>query len=440
MNAIIALAKKDLLLMLRDKFALFWIFAFPLMFALFFGAIYGNGGGEGGSRISLAVVDEDASDLSLALVERLGESSSLELELLATAAGAVPYDAAAARAAVQKGRLNAFLRIPAGYGENPWALFGAGDDDAPKLEIGIDPARTAEAGFLQGVLIESVFGAVQGRLFDSERLTADLADVRAELAESSGLGAGQTAVLTTFLGALESFSAEFDMTSLNGDGAAGGGGLAQPFVVVDVSRDRTNRPRSAFDVTFPQALVWGLMSVAMGFAITFVRERTSGTLLRLRMAPIGRFQLLAGRALASFVGCIATMSVILAIGFVALGVRFDSLPLLFVAMVATSICFTGLMMTVSVLGKTEPAVAGAAWGLMMPFAMLGGGMIPLMAMPDWLAQLSVVSPFRWAILAVEGATWRGFDAGDSALPCLVLVSMGVAFFALGVGLVRRIEG
>ena len=33
MKSVLALARKDLKLMFRDKFALFWVFAFPLKFA-----------------------------------------------------------------------------------------------------------------------------------------------------------------------------------------------------------------------------------------------------------------------------------------------------------------------------------------------------------------------------------------------------------------------
>ena len=143
------------------------------------------------------------------------------------------------------------------------------------------------------------------------------------------------------------------------------------------------------------------MSVALTFAITLVREREKGTLLRLRMAPLGRAQLLASKGLA---------------------------------------CFTGIMMTVSVMGKTEAAVAGSSWGLMMPFAMVGGGMVPLMAMPGWLQDLSVVSPFKWAITAIEGAAWRGFTLQDQLLPCGVLLAIGVAFFSFGILVFRRIDG
>jgi len=40
-------------------------------------------------------------------------------------------------------------------------------------------------------------------------------------------------------------------------------------------------------------------------------------------------------------------------------------------------------------------------------AMIGGVMIPLIAMPPWLLSLSNISPMKWAILSYEGAIWRG---------------------------------
>lgn len=443
MNAILALARKDLLLLVRDKFALFWIFAFPLMFALFFGSIFGSDGGGGRGAITIAVVDEDGSDGSRALTTALGEHESVKLVRTGEGEDA-PIEALTleeAREAVQKGRRAAYVRIPAGYGENPYAVFGAGGDEVPALEIGIDPGRRAEAGFLQGVLMESVFGALQDRFTNPEVLRGDLAEAREEVAATDDIAPGQKLVLQSFLGAVDVFIGQFDLASLEpgGDGE-GGGGFGGGFSVVDVTRDRSNEPRSTWDITFPQALVWGLMSVAMSFAITLVRERSSGTLMRLRMAPIARSQLLAGKALACFVSCLLTMAVLLAFGMLALGMRADSLPLLALAMVATAACFTGLMMVVSVLGKTENAVAGSSWGVMMPFAMIGGGMIPLIAMPEWLIKASVVSPFKWAITSIEGAVWRGFDLGDMVLPCTVLVGIGAATFALGVWIFRKVEG
>jgi ABC-2 type transport system permease protein len=72
--------------------------------------------------------------------------------------------------------------------------------------------------------------------------------------------------------------------------------------------------------------------------------------------------------------------------------------------------------------------------------MIGGGMIPLIAMPGWLQKASQVSFFKWAIVAVEGAVWRGFGPRDMLLPCAVLLLFGAVFFALGVAIFRRSEG
>jgi ABC-2 type transport system permease protein len=85
----------------------------------------------------------------------------------------------------------------------------------------------------------------------------------------------------------------------------------------------------------------------------------------------------------------------------------------------------------SVIGRTEEAVGGAAWGLNSVMAMFGGGMIPLAFMPRFMAALSQASPVKWSILALEGAIWRGFTPGEMLVPCGVLIAVGAACLALG---------
>ena len=401
MKELIFLAAKDLRVLSRDRFALFWIFAFPLMFALFFGAIFGDSSGGGSrSRVQLVIVDEARSEASARLIQALAEHESVRLvREESTAAeeesGLAPVridSLEQARAAVRRGDALAYLRIREGFEASPFALFGGGPedvDDAAALEVGIDPSRTAEAGFLQGILMETVFGGLE------------------------------------------------DSTDADGEAR---GGLMNLVTTVDVTRDEGRHPRSAFEITFPSSMMWGLMSVALGFAVTLVRERTHGTLLRLRIAPISRGQLLGGKALACFAACLFVLFFLTAFGMLALGIRVESPFLALLAMVCTSFCFTGLMMTVAVLGRTEEAVAGASWGLMMPFAMIGGGMIPLIAMPPWLARLSHFSFFKWGILSLEGAIWRGFTATDMLMPCGILIGIGLVFFAIGLSVFRRTVG
>ena len=173
------------------------------------------------------------------------------------------------------------------------------------------------------------------------------------------------------------------------------------------------------------------MGCAAGFAISLVDERTKGTLVRLRIAPIGRMHILAGKALACGLTTIAAPTVLLLLAVVAFGVRPDSWPLLGVAVVCVALCFVGIMMLLSVLGKTERSAAGIGWAVLIVIAMIGGGTIPLAFMPPWMQPLSHLSPVKWSILAMEGAIWRNFSAAELALPCGILVAVGLLCFTIG---------
>jgi ABC-2 type transport system permease protein len=96
------------------------------------------------------------------------------------------------------------------------------------------------------------------------------------------------------------------------------------------------------------------------------------------------------------------------------------------------------MMLVAAVGRNEQATSAAGWAMLMPLAMVGGGMIPLFVMPGWLLQASHLSPVKWAILAYEGATWRAFAPFEMLVPCLVLVTVGVVAFGIGTRLVRTV--
>jgi ABC-2 type transport system permease protein len=73
----------------------------------------------------------------------------------------------------------------------------------------------------------------------------------------------------------------------------------------------------------------------------------------------------------------------------------------------------------------------------MPFALLGGSMVPLMVMPAWMLRRSDFSPIKWMIFAVEGATWRGLTLAEMALPCGILVSFGLVGFVAGAIVISR---
>ena len=81
----------------------------------------------------------------------------------------------------------------------------------------------------------------------------------------------------------------------------------------------------------------------------------------------------------------------------------------------------------------------AGWSTLIVLAMCGGAMVPEVLMPSWLVSLSVVSPVRWAIVALEGAMWRGLPWAQLALPLLSLCALGALCFAIGALTLRTRE-
>lgn len=426
----LTLALKDLRVIGRDWFGVFWIFVFPLLYACFFGAIFSGQSGARGA-MPVALVDESKNAQSRAFLERLADSAAVKVARDNN--GAIVLDAAAAaRDKVRRGDCVAYVRVKPGFAGAFQMFSGQAEDRI--LEVGIDPSRQAEAGYLQGVLMQSMFRGFTDRFQDKDEMKRQITKWIAGVGEADDLNLVQKAILKKFLGSLDTFIADADFGAMGGEAPDFGASMVE---TVSVSGEVRGKPRSAFDVMFPSAILWGLIGCMAGFAISVVRERTEGTLLRLQVAPVSRAHVLGGKALACFLMCAAVAVFLLMIGRFALGVNLGSLPLLAVAVACTGICFTGIMMTVAVMGKTEQAVAGAGWGVMMPMAMVGGAMVPLIAMPGWMRTLSNVSPVKWGIYAIEGAVWRDFSAAEMLVPCVILVVIGAVCFSLGVWIFSR---
>jgi ABC-2 type transport system permease protein len=215
MRAGLLIALKDVRLLLRDRMALFWVFVFPVGFAVFFGSIMKAG------------VDADVSPMTVVLVLESKEAISETIASTLRDAGLTlrHEDLAAATRAVQRGEAAAYVRVP--------------DDPAADIELGVDPSRRAQGAMLRG-FVQSAF-----------------------MPKTAGLPA---------------------------------------ITLANIER-QVSGPRSGYEIVLPGMLIWGLMGCVATFAISLVAERSTGTLLRLRAAPISRLTILSGKSFACALTC-----------------------------------------------------------------------------------------------------------------------------------------
>ncbi|MBA2700861.1 MAG: ABC transporter permease [Chloroflexi bacterium] len=138
MTALLALTLANIRSYVRDRAALFWTLAFPLVFIVMFGLIFSSST----ARLSLALVDQDGSAAATALTAALSEQAGVELT-------ALPEDEARAR--MTNGDVDGVVIVPAGYGQR-LAAATTGSARPAELRVLTDASRAQLAG--------SVFQAV----------------------------------------------------------------------------------------------------------------------------------------------------------------------------------------------------------------------------------------------------------------------------------------
>ncbi len=437
MSVLFSMAVKDLRLLLRDKLGMFFILVFPLLMGLLFGMIGGSiGEGGGENALGIAVFDDDGSELSKLFVNKLDAVDAVDVRRL---------ERGQAQRQVRQGRLLGTLDIPKEFGRTAGLFWMEG----PSLVLGVDPSRKAEAAILQGSIMQAMGELAAHRFTDIDGMRSSLAGLTVDLMNDDSLSPAQRTFLRGLFGTIDTFlgnlKAQTDSAPDGADAAAPSMQLANVETVDITARvaadpnDPQNlirRIKSKWDLSFPAAILWGVMGCVAGFAVSIARERTAGTFYRLQIAPVSRMQVLLGKGLACFLAVLGVVTLLMVIGL-ALGIQLASPALLVFAAVSLAFGFVGLMMLMAVLGRSEQAVAGAGWAIIVTMCMFGGGMIPLLFMPKWIVPISNFSPVKWGILALEGAIWRDFTLSEMLLPCGILLAVGTGGFALGTAILSR---
>jgi ABC-2 type transport system permease protein len=366
-------------------------------------------------------VNESGSKVAASLADDLVKDESFEVTRAETRDAAI--------AAVRAGKAAAAVVLPASIEEGAGAMFGGG---GMEIDCIIDPTRRAEAGLIQGKLNELAFRQFPRMMADPAQSKRMFDQMRASIESSKDLSPGQKLAGAALAAAGESFSRSLSPEDAASGGAgAEGGGFSPVQVKIEELPKRKGGPRSTFDVSTPVGIVWGIAGCVGAFAASLVLERSRGTLARLRLAPISRTHLLAGKGLACFTTALLVQALLIVLAVLGFRCSIAQPVMLAVGCTMAAFGFTGLAMLIAGLCKTEAEANGAGRGALLVLALIGGGTIPLFFMPPVLQTLSYASPFRWAVLAIEGPFWRDTAVSEQIAPLVVLLAIGVGGFLAG---------
>src|SRR5690349_17512987 len=160
MKPMFALAFKDLRILMRNKGRIFFTFIWPIIVTVLFGLAFG-GGDDAATKPKIAIVDEDNTDGSHAFAKTL--ESSFEL---------TPMNRVDAENAVRRGQRTGYIVLTPGFGIASERMFYG---EPKQVLLGVDPARKAEAGMIEGLLMKHAAEDMQ-HLFTDPNASSRMVD------------------------------------------------------------------------------------------------------------------------------------------------------------------------------------------------------------------------------------------------------------------------
>src|SRR6185369_10061473 len=131
MRSLASLTLANLRSFSRDRAALFWTLAFPIVFVIMFGTIFAGGGDN---KYNVGWVDQDGSAVSAQLRSALADNAPVKL---------TDGTLDSAREAMRKGDLDGIIVIPAGLADAVGKLGAGGQPSPVTLTVITDPSRTS---------------------------------------------------------------------------------------------------------------------------------------------------------------------------------------------------------------------------------------------------------------------------------------------------------
>jgi ABC-2 type transport system permease protein len=176
------------------------------------------------------------------------------------------------------------------------------------------------------------------------------------------------------------------------------------------------------------ATITGVVSTAL----SIVREKESGTMEQIRMAPISTLTFVVGKTLPYLVlsQVSAFLVILAAMAMLGLPMRGDWLTLgLVVALFLVGALGTGLL--VSTIAPTQQVAFQASMLIaFLPTFMLSGFIFPIASMPIVLQYITTIVPAKYFLIALRGVVLKGLGLADLLVPMAAMAVFAVAVLGL----------
>ncbi len=413
MDALTALVRKDLVLYFSNRRALMVTLAAPILIAAFFGSVMG-GAPKKPSKVPVAMVDQDGSAISKQILASVRKDTAFDLQ---------EVDDATATELVRKGKVRAAAIIPKGFGDAaPKALFRP-DVKKPEIVVRYDPSQAIALAIVKGLLTEHIMSAVGKAAFDPASGTNMVVSARDEVMKSTTISRDERRDLLSLFDSVERLNSRKPAEGPAGK-SIGVGGFSMPFETRETEvTGNVDRRYNGYAHSFAGMGVQFILFMGIEIGVGLLLMRRMGLWKRLRAAPVSRGLLLGSRIVSGALIASILLAGIYAAAIAFFNVRIEGSVAGFVLVAVSFAILTSTFgLLIAALGRTPEATRGLAILATLLLVMLGGAWVPTFVFPEWLQDVTLFIPTRWAVDGLDAMTWRGLGFEAAWPPALAMLA------------------
>ena len=209
---------------------------------------------------------------------------------------------------------------------------------------------------------------------------------------------------------------------------------------VSVERDMVYGEDTEFIDFFAPGIMGlaGLLVTFMLTIVTFVRERSSSTLERLLTTPVTEGEIVSGYAISFGILALAQSSVILLTGVLLFNIQIEGsflLALLVIFLLGVGSMGMGLMF--SSIAKNELQAVQFIPLVFIPSILLSGIFWPLEAIPELLRPIAYFIPLTYAVDGARSVMIRGWGVDEIWVQLLILALFAVVMLLFSTYMLKR---
>ena len=416
------IAKKDLLLILKDRNSLILMLVVPLLLIIVVGEAFGGlySGGPSQINVRVAVSNQDNGYVGTSIVDALKINISQLKVTVDTYNSASQVTNVVGNGKDTNGNaVNAGVVIPAGTTDRLIAASRNGTTASAKnlvqfyaLPSNNDPTVT---------IAQDIVNNVMNVLVSSQFAGTSAVEQVYSVCSQPGNHCSQSSI---------------DAATIAQNVGKSVAAAAQAQTIQSLTAGNAPTKTNTFDFIVPGYAVFFALFGLQAAAATILEEKEAGTFRRLLIAPVRKYSLLGGKLLAQFILTLAQLLVLFAIGYFAFHLTIGSWPAVIALLIGTSFAMTGLGIFLVSIVKTRRQLSPIVTLVTLISAAIGGAWWPLSLEPQWMQQIAKIGIPAWAMEGLNGVMLYGKSFIGVLPDMLGLLAYGLICFLIALRFFR----